>query len=191
MENDKITVVITAKGRGERMKGFGPQPKHLLYYGGKRIIDHIKDCFAGWPVEVLDGEPTNSRAETLEFLRGRKDVMIVDCDIIPAWRFKEESPMWNLKNPKTDVIWIFKSDNPKYGGLYPDENYHLSRVVEKGDPETKYRASGIYLLKDVGATIDRMTDPNSIASGMIGANMIYENTFIRVGDLEDYLAALK
>lgn len=183
VHSEKITVVITAKGRGERMKGFGPQPKHLLYYGGKRIIDHIKDCFAGWPVEVLDGEPTNSRTETLELLRGRKNVMIVDCDIIPKG--------WNFIISTHDCIWFFDSNNPKYGGLYADENYHLSRVVEKGDPETKYRASGIYFLKDVGATIDHMTDPNSIASGMIGANMIYESTFIRVGDPEDYLASLK
>lgn len=185
--DDKITVVITAKGRGERMKGFGPQPKHLLYYGGKRIIDHIKDCFAGWPVEVLDGEPTNSRTETLELLRGRKNVMIVDCDIIPL-NWIDPLPK---ATPETDAIWWFCSNNPKYGGLYVGDDGRLVSVTEKGDTQTKYRASGIYFLKDVGATIDRMTDPNSIASGMIGARMLHENTFIRVGDLEDYLAALK
>jgi hypothetical protein len=191
MENGKITVVITAKGRGERMKGFGPQPKHLLYYRDKRIIDHIKECFT--TCEVLDGEPDNNRTETLELLRGRKNVLIVDCDIIPLEHglYYLDSIDGKLQKGDKDVIWCFDSDNPKYGGLYPDKNYFLQKVVEKGDTQTKCRASGLYFLKDVGATIDRMTDLNSIASGMIGAKMVFENTFIRVGDPEDYLAALK
>jgi hypothetical protein len=187
VHSEKITVVITAKGRGERMKGFGHQPKHLLYYWDKRIIDHIKECFAGWPVEVLDGEPTNSRAETLELLRGRKNVLIVDCDIIPL-NWIDPLPK---TTPETDAIWWFCSNNPKYGGLYVGDDGRLASVTEKGDTQTKCRASGIYFLKDVGATIDRMTDPNSIASGMIGAKMIHENTFLRVGDPEDYLNSLR
>ena len=35
-----------------------------------------------------------------------------------------------------------------------------------------------------------MTD-NSILSGMIGAKVIYEDTFIRLGDIEDYTFAVK
>jgi hypothetical protein len=191
MDNDKITVVITARGEGTRMKGLSPKPKHLLYFGGERIVDRIKACFEGCAVEVLEGPPTANRAATLELLRGKKNVLIVDCDVIPESKFPEERPLFQLKNTTTDAIWFFYSINPKYGGLYPDENIRLNSVTEKGDTVTKCRASGLYFLKDVGQTIDRMTDPNSIASGMIGARMIPENTFIRVGDPEDYLNALK
>lgn len=193
MGNDKITVVIPARGEGSRMKCISPKPKHLLYYGGQRIIALIKACFDGYEVEVLEGPPTASRAETLELLRGRKNVLIVDCDVIPD---KWESALFDdvAVGPfDWDAIWYFKSNNPKYGGLYMDNSglRELAHVCEKGDTTTECRSSGLYFLKDVGATIDRMTDPNSIASGMIGARMIPENTFIRVGDPEDYLSALK
>lgn len=191
MVSDKITVVIPARGEGSRMKAISPKPKHLLYYGGQRIIGRIKACFEGCEVEVLEGPPTTSRAETLELLRGRKNVLIVDCDVIPESKFPEERPMWQLKDDSTDAIWFFFSKDQKYGGLYGNEFWKLKSVTEKGDTTTTCRSSGLYFLKDVSATIDRMADPNSIASGMIGARMIPENTFIRVGDPEDYLAALK
>jgi len=182
--SDKVTVVITARGEGSRMKGLSPKPKHLLYFGAERIIDRIITCFWGCTVEVLEGPATASRAATLELLRGRGNVLICDCDVIPD-KWVNETGNWN-----TDAIWFFYSINPKYGGLYPDENCRLGSVTEKGDTVTKCRSSGLYFLKDVGRTIDRMTDPNSIASGMIGARMIPENTFIRVGDPDDYLKAL-
>lgn len=186
-----ITVIITARGEGSRMKAISPKPKHLLYYGRKRIIDCIKDCFDGCNVEVLEGEPTANRKETLEVLRGRTNVLIVDCDVIPIGKFPEEKPEWYLRDiPDNDLIWIFISKNAKYSGLYSD-GVRLSRVVEKGDTATGLRSSGLYFLEDVSATLDRMTDQNSLASGMIGAKMILETTFIRVGDPEDYLNALK
>ncbi len=187
MVHNEITVVITARGEGTRMKGLSPLPKHMLYFGGKRIIDCIRDCFEGFNVVVLDGPPTKSRAETLEELRGMQNVLIVDCDIIPD---KKKICFSALLEPE-DLIFFFKSQESKYGGLYMDGNSRLLEVTEKGDAATNYRSSGVYILRDVGATIDRMTDPNSIASGMIGARMIRENTFIRVGDTEDYLKALK
>ena len=89
-----------------------------------------------------------------------------------------------------DAIWCFESDNPKYGGLEISETGTLSAAKERGQGH-KYRASGLYFLKDVGSTVDRMKDQNSIAAAMVGARMIFENTFIRVGDPEDYLNALK
>lgn len=175
------------------MKGLSPKPKHMLYYGGKRIIDCIRDCFGVFNVVVLDGLPTKSRVETLEELRGMQNVLIVDCDVIPInWT---DTLHIILGVPDEDMIWYFISDCPKYGGLQPDtdgvpyDGVFLKSAKERGETEI-CRASGLYFLKDVGATIDRMTDPNSIASGMIGARMIRENTFIRVGDPEDYLAAL-
>lgn len=193
MRSEKITVVIPTRGEGSRMKCFSPKPKHLLYYMGKRIIDHIKDAFEGCEIMVLEGPPTKSRTETLDEIRHLKNAMIVDCDIIPVGWDQALLDDAETGHYDWDTIWFFKSDNPKYGGLYMDNKglRELERVCEKGDTTTKCRSSGIYFLKDVGATLDRMTDPNSVASGMIGAKMILENTFIRVGDPEDYLNALK
>jgi hypothetical protein len=39
--------------------------------------------------------------------------------------------------------------------------------------------------------LDKMLDKNSIASAMIGANIKYENTFLRFGDIEDYTESIK
>ena len=36
-----------------------------------------------------------------------------------------------------------------------------------------------------------MTNKDSIASGMIGASIKYENTFLRFGDIEDYKESIK
>jgi hypothetical protein len=38
--------------------------------------------------------------------------------------------------------------------------------------------------------LHKMQDDNSIASGMLGAKAVYEDTFIRLGDVEDYYEAL-
>ena len=209
--SEPLKIVITANGEGSRMKAISPKPKHLLYYGGKRIIEHIIDaiqpfgevfimdslnCVPGdsgtlWPL-------TESRKHSLELIRDLKNVLIVDCDVIPVFAaesFVDPTPKIRrnfdaMVELQKDAIWCFESDNPKYGGLEISETGTLSASKERGNGH-KYRASGLYFLKDVGATVDRMTDQNSIASGMIGARMIFENTFIRVGDPEDYLNALK
>ena len=36
-----------------------------------------------------------------------------------------------------------------------------------------------------------MTDDNSIVSGMSGASVIFENTFLRLGDIDDYFYSIK
>jgi hypothetical protein len=200
--SDKITVVITARGEGSRMKAISPRPKHLLYYGGKRIIDHIKEAFAPFcEIEILEGKPTKNRAETLELLRGRKNVLICDCDVIPVFAkptfisdFKDFFD-W-LPSQPLDYIFCFASGSPKYCGLrfdFSDGGTELLTAATEREDASKriLRASGLYFLKDVGGTIDRMTDPNSIASGMIGAKSIPEQTFIRLGDPDDYLNELK
>lgn len=212
VHNEALKIVITANGNGERMKGLSPKPKHLLYYGGKRIIDHIIEAlqpfgevrvFGHFPdhlppgVWMECGETKNRRAQ-LELIRDWKNVLIVDCDVIPVFTaesFKDSTPkvvrlFESIIELKQDAIWYFESDCKKYGGLEMDENGRLVGGKERGEGQ-KYRASGLYFLKDVGATVDRMTDPNSILSGMAGAVMIFENSFIRVGDPEDYLNALK
>ncbi len=206
----ELKIVITANGKGSRMKALSQKPKHLLHYGGKRIIDCIVDAMEPFGhVKVFGFYPgsknaenwmvcgsTESRKAQLELIRDWKNVLIVDCDVIPVFdadaQEKEDYKRLfvQLRNLDQDAIWYFESDSPKYGGLEMSETGTLSAAKERGHGR-KYRASGLYFLKDVGATVDRMADPNSIASGMIGARMIFENTFIRVGDPEDYLSALK
>lgn len=215
--SEPLKIVITANGEGSRMKAISPKPKHLLYYGGKRIIEHIIDaiqpfgevfimdslnCVPGdsgtlWPL-------TESRKHSLELIRDLKNVLVVDCDVIPVFAkptfvpdFKEYFE-W-LPTQPNDYIFCFASSSQKYCGLHftfdgaeCQSSGCLESAIEHEVSERPMpRASGLYFLKDVGATVDRMTDPNSIASGMIGARMIFENTFIRVGDPEDYLNALK
>lgn len=197
-----LKIVITANGNGERMKGLSPRPKHLLYYGGKRIIDHIIEALQSFgevrvfgrysdylpPGVWMECGETASRKEQLELIRDWQNVLIVDCDVIPvfaAWEYL----LGKDEHERTDAIFYFESDSPKYGGLQMN-NGRLSFAKERGEGQ-KIRASGLYFLNHVGTTVDRMTDPNSIASGMIGARMIFEDSFIRVGDAEDYLNALK
>ncbi len=209
--SEPLKIVITANGEGSRMKALSPIPKHLLYYGGKRIIDCIVDAMEPFGhVKVFGFYPggkntenwmvcgsTESRKAQLELIQDWKNVLIVDCDVIPVFYFEDKlfngpfgCMMKLTADADGDAIWYFDSDNPKYGGLEMEKNGTLAAAKERGQGQ-KYRASGLYFLKGVGATVDRMTDPNSIASGMIGARMIFENTFIRVGDPEDYLNALK
>lgn len=203
-------MIITANGNGERMKGLSPRPKHLLYYGGKRIIDHIIEAlqpfgdvrvFGRFPDHLppgvwLECGETESRKAQLELIRDWENVLIVDCDVIPVFpgveKQKEFFELMCFGDPlfAKDTIWYFESDCPKYGGLEMSAGGYLIAAKERGQGH-KYRASGLYFLKHVGATLDRMADPNSIASGMDEARMIFENTFIRVGDAADYLNALK
>ena len=210
--SEPLKIVITANGEGSRMKALSPIPKHLLYYGGKRIIDCIVDAMEPFGhVKVFGFYPgsknaenwmvcgsTESRKAQLELIRGWKNVLVVDCDVIPVFAaesFKDPTPKIRRDFESTieldeDTIWYFDSDNPKYGGLEMEKNGTLAAAKERGHGH-KYRASGLYFLKDVGSTVDRMKDQNSIAAAMVGARMIFENTFIRVGDPEDYLNALK
>ena len=215
---EPLKIVITANGEGSRMKAISPKPKHLLYYGGKRIIDYIIDAMQPFgEVHLLGrlqyvhtgliwdkcGETPNRKAQ-LELIRNWKNVLIVDCDVIPVFAkptfvpdFKEYFE-W-LPTQPNDYIFCFASSSPKYCGLHftfdgaeCQSSGCLESAIEHEVSERPMpRASGLYFLKDVGATADRMTDPNSIASGMIGAKMTPEQTFIRVGDPEDYLNALK
>ncbi len=209
---EPLKIVITANGEGSRMKALSPKPKHLLYYGGKRIIDHIIDALQPFGRAYVFGRDrdgfdekywmgsraTKNRKEQLELIRDWENVLIVDCDVIPVFAsecFKDPTPkirrdFESMIELEQDAIWCFESDTPKYGGLEMSETGTLAAAAERGQGH-KYRASGLYFLKHVGATVDRMTDPNSIAAAMVGARMIFENTFIRVGDPEDYLNALK
>ncbi len=192
-----MIIVITANGSGTRMKGLSPKPKHELYLGEKRIIEHLLDtcnkygqtyCLtsykgewqAKYPGKIINCEPAATRKDTLENIKGWEDVLIVDCDVVfPALPAFDQS---------TDAIFYFESTCTKYAGLMDDDG-ELLGAEERGTSQTK-RASGAYFVKSVDRLLARMVYPDSIASGMIGARMIRENNFIRVGDVEDYMKAL-
>lgn len=83
-------IVITANGKGERMAKY-QIPKFMLPYKGRPILRHLLDFFpsaivlthhaiAGIPRYIC--QPTESRRETLEYLAGWENVLIVDSDII-------------------------------------------------------------------------------------------------------------
>lgn len=170
-------IVITANGKGERMKGLSPLPKHELYFGDKKIIDHLLSVFPG--AEVLTGKPSNSRKETLEYIKDYKDCLIIDCDIIiPKLLF----------DTSKDFLYYFTSNKDKYSSLEIDPAFEVY-----GANETKSisqdKSSGVYFVKSVARLLERMGE-NSIAEGMIGATAIPENNFIRVGDPDDYYESL-
>jgi hypothetical protein len=65
----------------------------------------------------------------------------------------------------------------------------VSAALER-DNVSSLKCSGMYFVKSIDRLLNSMTDDNSVASGMIGARVIEEDTFIRVGDVEDYYEAL-
>lgn len=174
-----MRTVITANGSGSRMKGLSPLPKHHLYYKDKRIIDHLLDIFPG--AEVLEGKPSNSRRETLEYIRDYTNVLIVDCDVIPDKKI--------LPNPsgREDMIWYFNSDKDKYSSLIINDETVIEASESKKISEN--RCSGLYFVKSITDLLSRMNG-DSIAEAMIGAWAIQESSFIKLGDPEDYYEAL-
>jgi hypothetical protein len=83
-------IVITANGKGTRMAKY-EVPKFMLPYQGKPIIHHLMDRFPNAIVlthhridnlPIYKCEPTNSRKETLAYLDGWKNTLILDSDII-------------------------------------------------------------------------------------------------------------
>jgi dTDP-glucose pyrophosphorylase len=174
----KINYIITIGGGGTRMKYLSPKDKHMLYYGNKRIIEHLLERFP--KAKVIGERKTNSRKETLKEIENEIDCLIIDCDVIPLLDQKIDF--------QEDTIFIFESEKNKYGSLNLIEN----RVIGVSEKEniSNVKCSGVYFVKSVSALLKNMTDDNSIASGMIGAKTIKESTFIRLGDVEDYFEAL-
>lgn len=173
-----MKVFVTIGGSGTRMKNISPVDKQFIYYKDKRIIEHI---FSIFPYANLLGEKkTNSRRETLAEIANEQDCLIVDCDIIPFGL-----PQLNYQE---DTLFYFRSDKSKYGSILIEDG-RLMAVDEKNSI-SKDKCSGIYYVKSIAALLASMKDDNSIASGMIGAKVIQENTFIKLGDVEDYFEAL-
>jgi hypothetical protein len=181
-----MKVVITANGQGQRMKGLSPLPKHHLYYKDKKIIDHLLEVFP--EAEVLEGFESGSRRETLERVRDYEDCLIVDCDIIPT-----RDPIKIYDFPK-DTVWCFDSTKDKYSSIKTMEGKSgFGAEIGEASENVKisnHCCSGMYYVESVAALLERMSDDNSIVSGMIGAICRDENNIIKLGDPEDYYEAL-
>lgn len=123
-------IVITANGNGSRMQKY-PTPKFLLEYKGKPIIEHLIDKLNNpiilthheieW-LPIYKCEKTESRKETLSYLRGWKNVLIVDCDIYITGHI--------LHNYNKDTIYCRDGIN---AGLYFVQDINTLLKKMKGD----------------------------------------------------------
>lgn len=173
-----MKIFVTIGGSGTRMKEISPFDKQFIYYRDKRIIEHIFQIFPY--ANLLGDNKTNSRRETLQEIANEEDCLIVDCDIIP----------FGLPDLQFDgdTLFYFNSDKPKYGSILIEDDKLLA--VDEKNSISKNKCSGIYFVKSMSRLLEQMKDDNSLASGMIGAKVIQENTFIKLGDVEDYYEAL-
>lgn len=172
-----LSIVITANGLGSRMKGLSPLPKHELYYGDKKIIDHLLSIYP--EAEVLTGFPSNSRKETLARVKDYTDCLIIDCDIVLPFRLDF--------NGQDDALFYFESDKDKYSSIELDGETVIN--AKEGCAISRHRCSGVYFVKSVFDLLQRMKT-DSIAEAMIGATAYPENYIIKLGDPTDYYEAL-
>lgn len=173
-----MRVIITAGGEGSRMKAISPLSKEEIYWGQWKVKDWIKKVIKD--AELLKCS-TNSRWETLIGLTG--SCLIIDCDVIP---FGIENRKWNR-----DTIWTFYSEKMKYSNLVIKGGKLVG--ASESSSSSGFKSSGVYYLKDITETLKKMElgNKNSIAEAMIGADVKVETEFVRLGDVEDYMEALK
>lgn len=176
----KINEIITIGGLGSRLKNISTSEKYNLYYKNKKIIEHILEIFPS--AKIIGHQKTKNRKETLCQIQNTHNVLIIDCDIIP-FNFNYKDIDYNYNN-----IYAFTTNKQKYGSIIVKNNKLIKTNEQISISNIK--CSGLYFCKDLKKTISDMTDPNSIASGMIGAKIIMENTFKRFGDIEDYYEAI-
>jgi hypothetical protein len=117
--------------------------------------------------------------QTLMDVRHLTNTLIIDCDIIPTRVSFDDS---------FDTIFYFSSHKKKYGSLVIENG--IVKAASETNNLSPCKCSGMYYVKSVAELLAKMTNPNSIASGMIGAHAIKESSFIRLGDVEDYFEAL-
>lgn len=173
-----MNYIITIGGQGTRLKDMSPVDKHLLYWKDKRIIDWIKEELPA--AKAIGEQKTNNRKETLEYIKDMTNVCIIDCDIIP---FGLNELTFN-----DDTILCFESNKKKYGSVIVENKKVLE--TNENNSISNIKASGVYFVKSVKSLLENMKDDNSISSGMIGADVIMESSFVRMGDVEDYMEAL-
>ena len=161
-------VIITANGKGERMKEITDQ-KFSLFFRDKRILEHLLDTFPDATILTYHKIPyvdqkriktipkTNTRKETLQFIREKTNVLIVDADIYIEDKL-DISRRDNLF--QKDVLFIKKS---------------RGRIIN----------SGLYFVRSVGDLVDRMEADEII---MDDYNLCLLNT-IHLGTPEEYNSA--
>jgi hypothetical protein len=175
-----MNIIITIGGSGTRLKCISPIDKHLLYYKNKRIIEWIEDILPD--AKIIGQTKTNSRYETLYSIKDMEDCLIIDCDIIPFGI--------DLSFDKSnDLIFVFTSNKNKWGSIKIDDDKLIN--ASETDSISNIKCSGAYFIKNINTLLNNMTNKDSIASGMIGASIKYENTFLRFGDIEDYKESIK
>lgn len=175
-------IYITIGGSGTRLKPISPVDKHLLYWNNKRIIEWILQIVPN--AKIIGERKTNNRFETLQEIKNEKNCLIIDCDIIP---FGLDLNF----DTNQDTVWCFYSDKNKWGSTITENNKLIS--VSEQTSISNIKLSGVYYTKSVKDLLDKMEfkNKNSIASGLIGSNVLLESTFIRLGDVEDYFNAIK
>lgn len=171
---------ITVGGLGTRLKQISNLDKHNLYFRNKKIIDHILEIIPD--AEIVGIKKTNNRKETLKQISHNNNILIIDCDIIP----------YGLDLQQIDIsqnnVYSFVSNKNKYGSIIVENNLVVS--CSEYDNLSNIKCSGVYFCKDLSMVIENMQDPNSLISGMIGSKIIMEDTFKRMGDIEDYYEAI-
>jgi hypothetical protein len=176
--SNPIEYIITIGGHGERMKCISPIDKHLLYYRDKRIIDWILSIVPS--AQIIGSEKTKSRKETLLSIEEKENVCIIDCDIIPfgldAIEFSK------------DTILCFQSNKTKYSSLIVKDGIVLE--ASENDIISNTKCSGVYYVKSVKNLLAKMKNHNSISEAMIGSAVLYEDTFLRMGDAQDYMESI-
>lgn len=173
-----IKYYITIGGQGSRMKNISPKDKHLLYFKNKRIIEWILDIVP--TAKILGEKKTFSRTETLQQIGEEKNVVIIDCDIIPFGL--------KIDSLEEDTVYVFSSNKNKYGSVIT-ENSRIKQYNEK-ENISNVKCSGVYCVKDMRILLKNMKEKDSIISGMINAKVIFENMFMRFGDVEDYYESI-
>jgi len=170
---------ITVGGSGTRMKDISHVDKQNLYYYNKQIIEWILEIFPD--AKIVGENKTESRKETLKLIPIKDNVLIIDCDIIP----------FGIDLSKIDInsncVYVFNSNKDKYGSIILKDN-KIYKTSER-DNISNIKCSGIYFCKNLEKNIEEMED-NSIVSSMNGANVVFENTFKRLGDIQDYYEAI-
>ena len=174
-----INAYITIGGQGTRLKCLSPKDKHKLYYKDKRIVDWILSIVP--EAQLLGNKKTNNRKETLSAIANQQNILIIDCDIIPF------GLDLSLIDTETDNLFVFESNKHKWGSAKIENKILVS--CDENNNISNYKCSGIYYIKNMQKTLEEMND-NSIASGIIGAKTIVENSFARFGDVEDYMEAI-
>jgi hypothetical protein len=175
----EINVVVSVGGSGSRLKCLSNLEKQNLYFWDKTIIDWIGTIYPNH--YTIGVNKTKSRRETLNEIRSWNNVLLFDCDIIPFGM-----PELSFK---TDEVVCFTSTKKKYGSVKIENGLVVESTEKQSTWENKL--SGAYFIKSVSKLLERMSDDNSVISGMDKPKVYFEDTFVRLGDREDYLEAIK